>query len=77
MQMLLWLSHPDDHLLDRYAFGHIDDERVLARLQEHLYICEQCRTEVEQAVKIGGALSAYARAPRCGPARLQSLARPR
>ena len=70
--MLLWLSHPDDHLLDRYAFGHLDDERVLARLQEHLYICEQCRGEVEQAVKIGGALREYARAPRCGPARAQS-----
>jgi hypothetical protein len=67
--MLLWLSHPDDHLLNRYAVGHIEDERVLAHLHEHLFICEQCRTEVEESANIASAFRDYARAPRCGPAR--------
>ena len=39
-------KHPDDDTLDRYALGRITDERELAAVEEHLLLCDRCRSEV-------------------------------
>lgn len=40
------MNHPDEHLLDRYALGQITDDGQLARIEEHLLICEECQHAV-------------------------------
>jgi len=43
------MEHPDGQLLMRYAVGQLSDQDQLARLEEHLVICEECRDAVSAA----------------------------
>ncbi len=47
------MDDPDD-LLDRYALGQVTDEGQLARIEEHLLVCEKC----SQAETLAGQLRA-------------------
>lgn len=67
--MLLWLSHPDDPLLERYAAGEIEDERVAGLLREHIEDCVQCQAEIRRVRRAQRASDEQSKAPQCGPAR--------
>src|SRR5437764_7056481 len=41
-----WDAHPSDDLLEEYSFGRLD-EHDIARLEEHLMLCEKCRDSLE------------------------------
>jgi Putative zinc-finger len=43
------LEHISENLLDSYAFGELDAGSVAA-IEEHLLICEHCRTRLDQHV---------------------------
>jgi hypothetical protein len=40
------MNHLDKDLLDRFALCQITDEAELAVIEEHLLVCEICRSEV-------------------------------
>jgi anti-sigma factor RsiW len=41
-------NHIDDHDLERYYLGMVDQEDELSRLEEHLLCCPECVARAEQ-----------------------------
>jgi predicted nucleic acid-binding Zn-ribbon protein len=42
-------DHIDEDLLEEYALGRLTDEAVIAPIEEHLLICEECRMKLIDA----------------------------
>ncbi len=63
------MNHPDEDALDRYALGRVTDEGELARIEEHLLVCEQCR----EAVSLIDQIRSFRRSPKPAPAKPSRL----
>jgi hypothetical protein len=52
-------GHLDPELLETYASGHTDEDDT-ARVEEHLLICEECRSKLEETDRFVTAMKAGA-----------------
>jgi hypothetical protein len=44
---LVFRDHPDENVLEEYAFGRLNDAK-LAVLEEHILVCERCRSALAE-----------------------------
>jgi hypothetical protein len=44
---LAFRDHPDENVLEEYAFGRLNEAKA-AVLEEHILVCERCRTALAQ-----------------------------
>jgi hypothetical protein len=44
---LVFRDHPDENVLEEYAFGRLDDARA-AVLEEHILVCEHCQSALAE-----------------------------
>lgn len=54
------IDHADEELLERYSLGALE-ETDLARVEDHLFLCETCRESLEEADVYTAAMRAAAR----------------
>ena len=57
------LDHAEEGLLERYSLGALD-ETDLARVEEHLFICESCRERLQETDVYAAAMRGAARSLR-------------